>query len=96
MSSIIKAMTPVKVDENTIELTLKTTAQKDYIDKEFMPDMLSHLRQELSNKKVKLITAVSEIIEETTPYTDEQKFDFLADKNPFLIKLKRDFKLDLE
>ncbi|HDZ41969.1 MAG TPA: DNA polymerase III subunit gamma/tau [Bacteroidetes bacterium] len=94
MSSIIKAMRPVIEDGTMIILELSNKAQKDYFDQKYKHDVLIHLKRQLFNSKIEFHTRVSEKTEATTPYTDEEKYRYLAEKNPALDKLRNEFGLE--
>ena len=96
MSSIIKAMKPVIEDETNIILELSNKAQKDYFDQKYKHDVIEHLKKQLSNSKIHFLTKVGEKTENNTPYTDEEKYRHLADKNPTLDKLRNELGLDYD
>jgi len=96
MSSIIKAMKPEIEDETNIILELSNKAQKDYFDQKYKHDVTVHLKKELSNSKINFLTKVSEKTENNTPYTDEEKYRHLADKNPTLDKLRSELGLEYD
>ncbi|MEE4215567.1 MAG: DNA polymerase III subunit gamma/tau [Bacteroidales bacterium] len=96
MSSIIKAMKPVIEDNSEIILELSNKAQKDYFDQKYKHDMVSHLKRELSNSKIVFHTRVSEKKDNSTPYTEEEKYKYLADKNPAVDKLRNEFGLEFD
>ncbi|HUS86580.1 MAG TPA: DNA polymerase III subunit gamma/tau [Bacteroidales bacterium] len=96
MASIIQGMIPVIKGDNEIELALSTDAQKEYFDKRYKGDVLDFLKTELDNTDLTFYTVVNEILENNAPYTDKEKLKHLAEKNPAIDKLKRDFKLDFE
>ncbi len=96
MSSIIKAMKPVIEDETNIILELSNKAQKDYFDQKYKHDVIEYLKKQLSNSKIHFLTKVSEKMENNTPYTDEEKYRHLADKNPTLDKLRNELGLDYD
>ncbi|MDT8400883.1 MAG: DNA polymerase III subunit gamma/tau [Bacteroidales bacterium] len=96
MSSIVKAMKPVIEDETNIILELSNKAQKDYFDQKYKHNVLVHLKKELSNSKIEFQTRVSEKTEAKTPYTEEEKYRYLAEKNPALDKLRNEFGLEYD
>jgi len=96
MSSIIKAMKPVIEDGTGIILELSNKAQKDYFDQKYKHDLVSHLKKELSNSKIGFHTRVSDKKETSTPYTEEEKYKYLAGKNPAVDKLKNEFGLEFD
>lgn len=96
MSSIIKAMKPVIEEGSNIILELTNKAQKDYFDQKYKHDVFMHLKKELANSKIEFHTRVSENTAETAPYTEEEKYRYLADKNPSLDKLRNEFGLEYD
>jgi len=96
MSSIIKAMKPVIEDDTGIVLELSNKAQKDYFDQKYKHDLVEHLKKELSNSKIEFLTRVSEKKDSSTPYTEEEKYKYLAGKNPAVDKLKNEFGLEFD
>ena len=96
MSSIIKAMKPVIEDKTNIILELSNKAQKDYFDQKYKHDVIEHLKKKLSNSKIHFLTKVGEKTENSTPYTDEEKYRHLADKNPALDKLRNELGLEYD
>ncbi|MEE4116592.1 MAG: DNA polymerase III subunit gamma/tau [Marinilabiliaceae bacterium] len=96
MSSIIKAMKPEIDDKGLITLFLKTDAQKEYIDTNYKQGMIDYLKKELNNSSIDLRTFVEEESSDPTPYTLQQKYDHLRNKNPSLDKFKKDFSLDFD
>lgn len=96
MSSIIKAMKPLIEDGNNIILSLSNKAQKDYFDEKYKQDVLQHLKNELDNYSILFHTRVSETDISKNPYTSEEKFKHMVEKNPAVDTLKRNFRLDLE
>ncbi len=96
MSSIIKAMKPIIEDKTNIILELSNKAQKDYFDQKYRRSVLLHLKKELSNSKIEFQTKLGDTTEKTTPYTDEEKYKYMAEKNPALDKLRNDFGLEYD
>jgi len=96
MSSIIKAMKPGIEDETNIVLELSNKAQKDYFDQKYKKDVIDHLKKQLLNSKIQFRTRVSEKTENSTPYTDEEKYRHMADKNTSLDKLRNEFGLEYD
>jgi DNA polymerase-3 subunit gamma/tau len=96
MAGIINGMEPELKEDNSIELILSTEAQKEYFDKNYKSDMLKFLQKELSNSQISFTTIVTDQQENSTPYTQEEKFNHLKSKNPDLEILKRDLGLDFE
>ena len=93
-SSILNAHPPQLVNEFQVSIILTSQLHVDLF-LEIKPELVLFLRNQY---KSKLIT-ITEIIEElqtqnSKPYTTEDKFKFMIQKNPTLVKLKQDLNLD--
>jgi len=62
----------------------------------FKPDLLKFLKDHLKNDLIKIDTALEKEEKTEKIYTNTDKFNYLARKNPNLIKLKSQFGLDTE
>jgi hypothetical protein len=87
------ANVPELKEEYKLLLEIDNTIQDELIDL-IKPQLVSFLRKELRNSKIELATKVSEKIKNRIIYTDLDKFDELAKKNPHLKTLKQKFNLD--
>lgn len=58
------------------------------------PELVSWLRKELRNSKINLKTVVTDIKREKVIYTDVERYQAMANKNPNLALLKRTLNLD--
>ncbi|WP_321374599.1 hypothetical protein [uncultured Draconibacterium sp.] len=58
------------------------------------PELISYLRKELHNSKINLKTVVTDIKREKVIYSDIEKYQEMAKKNPNLALLKRTLNLD--
>ncbi len=74
-------------------LELDNSIQNDLVNS-IKPQLVSFLRRELKNSKIELVTKVTEKVKNKIIYTDTDKFEAMAKKNPSLIKLKQNFNLD--
>jgi len=59
-------------------------------------DLLDFLKQKLDNFQITLKTRIQENQKELKPYTDKEKFEKMAEKNPAINKLKEQLDLDIE
>lgn len=96
--SMIKSQHPDLADDYIIHLTLVNKSQAEDFNLRIRDGLLDFLRKNLQNK---LISIDINIVEdpagnEKKPYTAEEKFKHMAEKNPVLQKLKKDFNLDFE
>jgi len=86
---------PVLKDEFNIEISLENKLLETELFQK-KAEMLGFLRARLDNYKLNLSSKVEENSRETRPYTDKDKFDKMAAKNPSLIKLKEELDLEIE
>jgi len=93
-SSITKN-NPVIRDNFQIELIIDNKVQEDEINSR-KSDFLSFLRNELNNKRITLNLVVKTDVSESRPYTNKEKFNSLAEKNPEIIKLKEQLDLEID
>jgi DNA polymerase-3 subunit gamma/tau len=96
--SILKSQQPNLKDDHTISITLINKSQAEDFNLRIKEGLLDFLRNNLQNK---LITIEINVTEDAAnngkkPYTAEEKFKYMANKNPVLQKLKQDFNLDFE
>jgi DNA polymerase-3 subunit gamma/tau len=95
---MLSARTPALKDDFKISLQLENPLQKETLS-EILGELLTNLRNELNNGKITLETEIVEEKEDTQNnklYTMEDKFNYLAQKNKTLQKLKKDFDLDFD
>lgn len=96
LKSILKAMKPELKGENQIDLFLSTDAQKEYIDTKYKQQIIDFLKKELHNSDLTFNTIVVEESNNTKPYTLDDKYRHMREKNPDIDKLKKDFLLDYD
>ena len=76
-----------------IGLTLANNVQVRELER-IKTDLLGYLRRELNNYEIEIVCTVREGKDDERPYTPEDKFQYLMQKNPKLFDFKN--KLDLE
>lgn len=88
--------TPVLADDFKIVVTVDNKIQDaDIFTKR--PEILGYLRKELKNWGIMLETVISDRpVESRKPYTDQDKFDLMAEQNPAVKTLKNQLNLDIE
>ncbi|MBS1559262.1 MAG: hypothetical protein JST69_11115 [Bacteroidetes bacterium] len=59
-----------------------------------LPELLTYLRDRLSNATIKVESVLQKEESKKIAYTNKEKFDWLAQKNPLLIELKDRLGLD--
>lgn len=76
-----------------LEIEIENSVQEDLINS-IKPDLTAWLRKELKNSGIQVSTKITEKIRSKIIYTDSEKFDSLARKNPSLLLLQQKFNLD--
>ena len=93
MASIVATDVP-KLDENfKILFAVPNKLMQDQFYKG-RPKLLGFLREKLNNFGIDIIVNLNETIEKKFAYTNQEKFNKLKEKNPFLEKLRQAFELD--
>ncbi len=87
------ARVPELKEDFKLYLDIDNSIQHDLITS-VKPELVSFLRRELRNSKIELFIEVTENIKNRIIYTDNDKFDEMAKKNPNLKLLKQKFNLD--
>ena len=80
-------------DDYKLLLEIENTVQENLING-IKPELVSWLREELRNSQIQLITKITQTVKGRIIYTDSEKFDEMAKKNPQLAILKQKFNLD--
>ncbi len=78
---------------HTIIITFTNSVKMMILDK-FRSDLITHLKSTLNNRHLKLETELKEDNSTRVPYTNREKFDFLAEKKPILKELQNRLGLD--
>ncbi|MVM31051.1 DNA polymerase III subunit gamma/tau [Spirosoma sp. HMF4905] len=83
------------LDGTTIRLNLDNTLQVDFLT-ELKPDLLGYLRSELQNSQIKIEHQV--IVQEVKKmiYSSQDKYNYLAEKNPALHELRKVLNLEVD
>jgi DNA polymerase-3 subunit gamma/tau len=80
-------------DEHTIVLQLTNSVKIPILDR-FRADLITHLKTQLDNRHIQLETQLLEEEQSFRPYTNKEKFDYLAEKRPILRTLQERLGLD--
>ncbi len=80
-------------DEHTIVLQLTNSVKIPILDK-FRADLITHLKSTLNNRYIQLETELLEEEQAYRPYTNKEKFEYLAEKKPLLKELQERLGLD--
>ncbi len=81
------------IDDVKIVLKLTNAVKLNILDK-FRPDLVTFLKTQLNNGQVELHTELKEETSTRVPYTNKEKFLYLAEKKPILHDLKNRLGLD--
>ncbi|MBA4849190.1 DNA polymerase III subunit gamma/tau [Emticicia sp. BO119] len=82
------------VDGHILKLRLDNQVQMDLLT-QMKQDLAVYLRQQLQNSSIQIASEIVENQQERRPYTAQEKFEFLANKNPALWDLKEKLGMDL-
>lgn len=98
MYSALRNQYPVIKDGNILELTFSNPTQADDFNMRIKPAWILVIRTELKNSKAEFRVNIIEDEEDTNkkPYTAEDRYKHMLQKNPTLSKLKQEFNLDFE
>jgi len=96
ISVTLSSVTPELLPDNTVILKLDNSALKESFDHNYRARLEHYLRETLLNSSVNLKTTVEATERGEILYSNEQKFNHLASKNPALKDLRKTFNLDFE
>jgi len=82
------------LDGTTFKLQLDNQIQMDTLT-QMKQDLATFLRQRLRNASIQIAAEIVEITTERRPYTAQEKFEYLANKNPALFELRDKLGLEL-
>ena len=93
--STLTSRVPSLEEDSTISFSVLNQVQEDEINL-LKTDLLAFLRSGLKDPALKLKIIVEKTETERKPYTGEEKFQRLAEKNPAVNKLRQQFNLDID
>jgi len=93
--STLKGSRPVLQPDWKIEFNLANKVLEDELNSK-KTEMMEFLRFRLNNYKIHLQTSIADNQKTMKPYTDKEKFDMLAEKNPALRTLREELDLEIE
>lgn len=85
----------VDVQGSTVTVALANSVEEPLLQT-ILPDLLTYLRNRLSNPGIKVESVMKEAEAKKIAYTNKEKFDLLAQKNPILKELKDRLGLDTD
>ncbi len=93
----LRMQKPVLKEDFKVEVEMENANQEEDFTKYIKLDLVTFLKKELKNDMISIETTVSKIIEGSDkPYTQEEKFEFMSEKNPNLKVMKQQLGLDFE
>jgi DNA polymerase-3 subunit gamma/tau len=97
LGRVLALFMPAKsaTDTSAIEITVGNSVQQQSIEED-RQNLLDFLRGKLKAPQLKLIINVSKTETQTRPYTSQEKFLHMKEKNPEVEKLKNQFDLGIE
>jgi len=95
LSGTLMARKPVLDDASLISFSVQNQVQEDEIEA-IKTDLLTFLRSALKIPSLQLKIIVDKNDTERKPYTGEEKFQRLSEKNPALNKLRQQFNLEID
>jgi DNA polymerase-3 subunit gamma/tau len=95
VASSLLSKRPVLIDGVVIEFTVNNKSIEESINEDKM-NFLGFLRKELNNFSIQLNLKMALEEDKTNLYTATDRYKYLAEKNPTIIKLRQAFDLDIE
>jgi hypothetical protein len=86
---------PLEMIENKIILHLHNPVQESMLNN-LKIDLINFLRERLRNQSIQIVGELRAADERKVIYTNREKFDYLAQKNPMLKELKERLGLDTD
>jgi DNA polymerase-3 subunit gamma/tau len=81
--------------ENKITISLTNPVEEPMLQS-IRTQLTAYLRDKLNNSSVSVFGVMQEFETKKIAYTNKEKFDYLAEKNPILLELKERFGLDAD
>lgn len=83
----------IDLNGSIVTVALANTVEEPLLQS-MMSDLVTYLRNRLSNPTIKIESVMQESDKKKIAYTNKEKFDLLAEKNPLLKELKERLGLD--
>jgi len=93
--SMLRKNRPILLEDYRINFSIDNKLLEEELN-QIKSDLLMYLHRELNNDRITLLTRISDMQKDSKPYTDKEKFDKMAEKNPSLRKLKEELDLEIE
>ena len=85
---------PILKENFLLEFTINNKVQEDELNREKL-DLLGHLRKELQNSDIQLVTVITKNDNDKKPYTNMEKYKHMLAINPNIEKLRKILDLDI-
>jgi DNA polymerase-3 subunit gamma/tau len=95
LKSIMLHLNPELIANDTLEINAVNPEQMHYIQQN-SNQISEYLFSHLKNNQIKIDIKIKEDDTEPIPFTAQEKYVYMADKNPFLKKLVQEFNLRLD
>ncbi len=83
----------IDLNGSIVTVALANTVEEPLLQS-MMTDLVTYLRTRLSNPTIKIESVMQQMDARKMAYTNKEKFDLLAEKNPVLKELKERLGLD--
>ena len=93
--SIVKKHKPILKDDFLVEFCVENKLLEEKLNQK-KTDLLQFLKTKLNNSSISLQIVVIENPKGSKPYTNREKFEYMAGKNPALRDLKEQLDLEIE
>jgi DNA polymerase-3 subunit gamma/tau len=93
--STLKGQRPVLAEGFVIEFGIDNIVLEEELNLK-KTDLMEFLRSGLGNYQIQLQTRITESQKDLKPYTDKEKFERMAEKNPALRTLREELDLEIE
>lgn len=95
MNELVMLKREINITGTTIEVTLDNLMLASLLD-ELKPELLGYLRQTLQNRQIQVIHRLATDDVTRPPYTSQEKFNALAERNPALLELQKVLGLEVD
>ena len=96
VASMFKSVMPEVHPDNSITIHLSNTTQKDMFSQNYKSKLTNFIKEEFKVKNIDIQIIVDSTSADGIIYSDEQKYNHLASKNPVLKDIRKAFNLDFE
>ena len=94
IASMFRSVKPTLEDDHIIRIHFSNIAQKDIFTENYKQKLLSWIKGRFVEEDIDIETSVDLSETNETPYTDEQKLNYLQTRYPIMKDFKKTFNLD--